>query len=135
MRPEVLDFDRGDVAVVLARMAELTERQRGWINVEPVVDDETPVPMCTWSAPEQRRRRARPPVVGIQHHVGRKVAGVVPVPDGWFVVQDHGRRGLVVNVPPTEPPDLVLAWLLDTAEALCPVPVVGWAASVFAVVG
>ena len=131
----MLDFDRGDVTAVLARMRELTDRRRGWINIEPTVDDKTPVPLCTWSAPEQRRRRLRPPIVGIQHHVGRKVGTIVTVPDGWFVVQDHGRRGLVVNVPPDEQADRVLAWILDTAEALCPRPVVGWAASVFAVVG
>jgi hypothetical protein len=135
MRPEVLDFDRGDLHAVLDRMARLTDQRRGWINLEPVVDDETPVPLCTWSAPEQRRRRLHPPVVGIQHHVGRKVTDAVAVPDGWVVVQDHGRRGLVVHVPPAEPAERVLAWLLDAAEALCPVPVVGWAASVFAVVG
>jgi hypothetical protein len=135
VRPEVLDFDRGDVTAVLDRMAELTDRRRGWINLEPVVDDDTLVPLCTWSAPTPRRRRLRPPVVGIQHHAGRKVAPIVAVPDGWLVVQDHGRRGLVVNLPPDEPADRVLAWILDGAEALCPRPVVRWAASVFAVVG
>jgi len=134
MRPEALEFLPGDLSPVLTRMADLAERREGWINLEPIVEDpedDTPVPLCTWSPGEQKRRRATPPVVGIQHHVRRKVAEVVAVPDGWFVVQDHGRRGLVVRVPADAPHEQVLRWLLSAAETLCPVPVGRWAAQVY----
>ena len=136
VRPESLQFAAGSPGAVLGHMAAMAQRHRGWINFEPLVDDDrTPVPLCTWSPGEQRRRRVTPPVVGVQHHVGRRVADTVAVPEGWFVVQDHGRRGLVVRVLPDEPHDRVLRWLLDAGAALCPVTITTWAADVFAVVG
>lgn len=133
MRPD-------DPDEVLRRMAGLTEQRRGWINFEPVVDtdpDSPPVvvPLCTWSPGERRRRRNTPPVVGIQHHAGRKVADELGVPDRWVVVQDHGRRGLVLNLPPEESHARTLAWLLDAGAALAPAPVRSWAVRVFAMVG
>jgi hypothetical protein len=132
VKPEALTFDRDAPEEVLRRMAVIAERRQGWVNLEPVVEEDAPVPLCTWSPGEERRRRTTPPVVGIQHHVGRKVADVVATPDGWFVVQDNSRRGLVVRVPPEEPHGAVLAWLLAAGETLCPVAVTGWSAQVYA---
>jgi hypothetical protein len=131
--PEQIDFLLNDRAAVLARMEQLAQGKKGWINLSPAIDeDEEPpprssnfglfsgrgpdVPLCTWMP--------GPPVeVGIQHGAGRKAAEVLrnlghPVPDGWRVTQDHSRRGLVVVVPNGTPNDEVLDWLLKAGTAL-----------------
>jgi hypothetical protein len=89
------------------------------------------VPLCTWTPGERRRRGVEPAAVGIQHAAGPKAvrrlaASPAPVPDGWDVVQDHPRRGLVVRPPEGEGPAAVLAWLLGAGEVLCGPPVSGW---------
>ncbi|MCI3950415.1 MAG: hypothetical protein K0R11_2349 [Acidimicrobiales bacterium] len=151
MRPpsETLEFLRTDPDELLARMAGLAAGNRGWINLRPLVQDSEeapirgpglfglfgsggpPVPLCTWTPGERRRRGVEPPSVGVQHAAGQKVARRLPevgasVPDGWAVVQDHPRRGLVVRPPAGTPPDAVLGWLLGVGEALCVPPVTGW---------
>jgi len=131
--PEQIDFLLNERAAVLARMEQLTQAKKGWINLSPALDeDEEPpprsssfglfsgrgpdVPLCTWTP--------GPPVeIGIQHGAGRKAAEVLrnlghPVPDGWRVTQDHSRRGLVVMVPNGTPNDEVLDWLLKAGTAL-----------------
>jgi hypothetical protein len=131
--PEEIDFLLDDRAAVLARMEQLAQTKKGWINLSPALDeDEEPpprsstfglfsgrgpdVPLCTWVP--------GPPVqVGIQHGAGTKAAEALrnlgrPVPDGWRVTQDHSRRGLVVLVPGGTPDDQVLDWLLAAGTAL-----------------
>jgi hypothetical protein len=132
--PELIDFGLNDRAAVLARMDQLRESKKGWINLSPALDeDEEPppprsstfglfsgrgpdVPLCTWLP--------GPPVqIGIQHGAGAKAVEVLrnlsqPVPDGWRVTQDHSRRGLVVIVPNDTPDTETLDWLLKTGAAL-----------------
>jgi hypothetical protein len=132
--PELIDFGLNDRAAVLARMDQLRESKKGWINLSPALDeDEEPppprsstfglfsgrgpdVPLCTWLP--------GPPVqIGIQHGAGAKAVEVLrnlsqPVPDGWRVTQDHSRRGLVVIVPNDTPDTETLDWLLKAGAAL-----------------
>jgi hypothetical protein len=131
--PELIDFGLNDRAAVLARMDQLREGKKGWINLSPALDeDEEPpprsstfglfsgrgpdVPLCTWLP--------GPPVqIGIQHGAGAKAVEVLrnlsqPVPDGWRVTQDHSRRGLVVIVPNDTPDTETLDWLLKAGAAL-----------------
>ena len=76
-------------------------------------------------------------MVGLQHPAGtraraRLAAAGRPVPDGWVVMQDHARKGLVVAVPPTVAHAEVLRWLLEAASALSATPVTGtWRASIY----
>jgi len=90
------------------------------------------VPLCTWTPGEVRRRGVEPASVGVQHAAGPKVVrrlaelGAPPVPDGWLVVQDHPKRGLVVRPAVVAGPEAVLSWLLGVGEALCLPPVSGW---------
>ena len=150
---EVVEFARDQPADILSRMATLATERNGWINLQPeVVDEETApadglfgvfsgrgpeVPLCTWTPGELSRRGPKPPSIGVQHRTGpRAVARLAglghDVPSNWLVVQDHPRRGLVVLVAPDEAHERVLAWLMDTGEALCPLRVTGrWTASVF----
>jgi hypothetical protein len=140
--PEQIDFMLDDRATVLARMEQLAESKKGWINLSPALDeDEEPpprsstfglfsgrgpdVPLCTWVP--------GPPVeLGIQHGAGTKAVQVLrnlgePVPEGWRVTQDHSRRGLVVLVPDGTTNDVVLEWLLKAGTALAShLKLAGW---------
>jgi len=140
--PEQIDFALNDRGPVLARMEQLTQRRKGWINLSPALDeDEEPppssstfglfsgrgpdVPLCTWVP--------GPPVeVGIQHGTGAKAKQVLrdlgrPVPDGWRVTQDHSRRGIVIVVPDGTDDERVLEWILDAGAALAShLKLAGW---------
>ncbi len=149
---ETLEFLRTEPDELVSRMAAMAAERRGWVNLSPVVqeDDEggagavrsaglfglfggsgPPVPLCTWTPGEARRRGVEPASVGLQHAAGPKVVRRLaevgaPVPDGWTVGQDHPRRGLVVHPPAAVGPEAVLRWLLGAGEALCVLPVTGW---------
>lgn len=75
------------------------------------------IPLGTWTPGE----------IGLQHAAGQRVvrrlaeAGV-EVPDSWYVVQDHPKRGLVVRTYGTPAAD-VLAWLVRAVAAVCPLPI------------
>lgn len=75
------------------------------------------VPLATWTPGE----------IGLQHMAGtravRFLAGKgVTVPEEWYVVADHPRRGLVLRTYDT-PPEVALRWLVQAATAVCPVPI------------
>jgi hypothetical protein len=75
-------------------------------------------------------------MVGLQHGAGSKVKARLaeaghPVPEGWVVVQDYAKKGLVVAVPPTADHADVVRWLLDAAGALTVIPLTGWRAAVY----
>ena len=83
------------------------------------------VPLATWTPGE----------IGIQHAAGQQVVRTlaergVPVPEEWYVVSDHPKRGLVLRTYQT-PPAEVLEWLVRASTALCPLPIVApWVAGV-----
>lgn len=130
-------------------MDAMTGAGRGWVNIEPEVDeDDLPppgtgifrlfsakgpdVPLATWTAPiTTRRGRREPAMVGLQHGAGSRVKALLaasdhPVPEGWRVVQDYVRKGLVVAVPPDAPNAEVLRWLLAAAATASSIPVGPW---------
>jgi hypothetical protein len=140
---EDLEFHESDPSPALAALARAP---KGWLNLQPgMYDEDVPeprglvaalftargpeVPIATW-VPEESS-------AGIQHAAGPKAAARlaeagIPVPDGWRVVQDHPKRGLVVVVPKGTADADVVAWLLPAARALCRVPLTGdWLASVY----
>ena len=158
LEPDYVEFLIDDLGAVLARMAELTERQEGWINFEPAVDTEDlppprtglawllsgrgpDVPLATWTpgtmGSGRGRGRGEPPSVGVRHGVGpgaraRLEAAGQPVPRRWVVLQDHSKRGLVVVVPPAVPHPEVLGWLLRATALLSAVPLDrDWRAAVY----
>ena len=123
---------------------------RGWVNLRPHVDeDDMPpvpsgitrifsgrgpaVPMATFVA----GRGGKVHQIGIEHGSGPKAArrlaeAGVTVPSGAVVKGDHGRRGLVVNVPFDADPAAIARFLLDGARALSAVPIGGtWEAEVY----
>ncbi|CAN5785611.1 hypothetical protein BH24ACT3_BH24ACT3_12370 [soil metagenome] len=150
--PEQLEFHDGDRAGVSARMADLAQRRIGWLNFLPEVDEDalpTPrvpslfgrarqpaVPLTTWLPVPDTRKGRQPISIGVQHGVSSRVRSLLaeagaPVPDGWLVVQDNPRRGLVLHVPDDARNDEVLDWMMRAAQALCPAPFTGhWLAEV-----
>ena len=152
--PEHLEFRTDDRAAVVARMRGLARDRDGWLNVEPVLDpDDVPpsgsalfsvfsgrgpdVPLATWVPGEDHGKRVEPTCVGIEHGSGPKAAerlaaAGVAVPEGWRVLQDHRKRGLVVAIPDDADPDAVLDWLLRATATLTALPVTGtWRAGFF----
>jgi hypothetical protein len=137
---------------IVERMAELADGS-GWIVFDAAVDEQDlppppglagiftakgpEVPELSWVPGERGGRRPEPLAVGIRHAAGPKAKQTLadaghPVPDGWYVVQDNPRRGLVVQVPDTVAHADVLDWLLRAADVLSTVPLTGdWRARVW----
>ncbi len=135
-------------------MDEMARAHDGWINLNPQVrpEDEPPpraglstlllagpvhdVPVCTWVAGKPTRQGVQPDSIGVQHAAGARVIGRLAssglaLPEGWRLVQDHPRRGLVVTPAPGADHSAVLAWLLEAGMVLSVVRLTGvWQADV-----
>ncbi|MBV8463939.1 MAG: hypothetical protein JO368_11625 [Acidimicrobiales bacterium] len=153
-RPTEIEFVDVDDARLLAAAAALTDRGEGWINLEPIVDEEHQpmqagpfaflagpshdIPTVTWMpGRHQPGGETKPTTVGLQHAAGPRVARTLaasglPLPEQWRVTQDHPRRGLVASVPAAvADPRSVLEWLLRAAASVCTVTTTGrWRAAV-----
>ncbi len=153
-RTEVIEFRLEETDAVVRAMDELAAAHDGWINLHPGVrpeDEPAPqgglttmllagavhdVPVCTWVAGEATRQGVQPDSVGIQHAAGERVrlrlaAAGVAVPEGWRLVQDHPRRGLVVTPGPGAGHGDVLTWMLEAGAVLSAVRLTGdWRAEV-----
>jgi hypothetical protein len=75
------------------------------------------VPLATWT-PDQ---------IGVQHMAGPRVTRFLeergcPVPERWYVVDEHPKRGLVLKTYGT-PPAEALAWLVEACRRLCPLEI------------
>ena len=154
--PEVLDFGLGSevAAEVEAAMTRLAEELDGWVTFEPLFDDEAippisrswldvfsargpALPDASWVPGERRGDRVTPLSVGLRHPSGGRVVGRLndaglPVPEGWRMVQDHPKRGLVIEARPGTPVDAgpLLEWMLAALGALTPMPLTGlWRAT------
>lgn len=143
-RPEEIEFRRDDLDAVLARMTAMTAASSGWVNVRPIVEAEHippppglfsifggsvhKVPTATWMPGKvDHSGSVGGTRIGLQHSSGPRVVARLrelglPLPEGWRVVQDHPRRGLVATVPAGGDDAAVLVWLIRAAEALCAVP-------------
>jgi hypothetical protein len=126
----VVELPDGDVAPLLEHLVGAV-----FVNLHPGVDAEqvparSPltnlfgnrgpvVPLATWT-PEE---------IGLQHMAGQRVTRFladkgVPVPEGWYVVSDHPKRGLVVR-PYDATPEDALRWLVRAATVTCPLEITG----------
>ena len=149
-RPEEVSFGRDEVGEVVGRMAVMAGGS-GWLNLQPGYDpdiaDPHPgsrwpfrrgpsVPVCTW-VPNERAGSRRYDALGIDHGTAMRAGQVlreqgVTVPDGWAVLQDNPRRGLVVAAPIGADHEQVVRWLVAAGEALAVVPLTGeWRALVY----
>ncbi|MET0727177.1 MAG: hypothetical protein ABWZ76_02635 [Acidimicrobiales bacterium] len=132
----VIELPDGDIAPLLEHLDSAV-----FVNLRPGVDaGQVPpssplanllgnrgptVPLATWTPGE----------IGLQHTAGQRVARFLaehdlPVPDDWYLVTDHPKRGLVLRTYQT-PPAETLRWLVRAATVTCPLDVVGpWHATV-----
>lgn len=135
----VIELPDGDITPLLDHLEGVT-----YVNLSPGVDpDAVPpapsqsplgnlfgnrgpvVPLATWTPGE----------IGLQHMVGQRavrfLAGKgVTVPEDWYVVADHPRRGLVLRTYHATP-EMTLGWLVQAARATCPIEItVPWRAVV-----
>jgi hypothetical protein len=154
-RPVEIAFEDADDPRLLSAMVRTKDAGTGWINLEPVIEEENEppppgpfaflggsthkVPTVTW-LPGKRSpdREPKPTTIGLQHAAGPRVAWQLrdagaPLPDGWRVTQDHPRRGLVALVPADADNRAVMAYLLRAATLVSTVPTTGrWIAAVHA---
>jgi hypothetical protein len=132
----VVELPGGDVAPLLEHI-----ERAAFVNLHPGVDAERipprsslgnllgsrgpTVPLATWTPGE----------IGLQHAAGQKVVRFlaergVEVPDEWYVVSDHPKRGLVLRTYQT-PPEETLRWLVRAGIATCRLEITGpWHAEV-----
>ena len=155
-QPRYVEFLPDQAGEVVAAMEAIGGTGAGWVNFEPAVEAEDfaaagsstfalfsgrgpVVPLATWTpATTPRRGRREPAMIGLQHPAGSKAKPLLaelghPVPDGWIVVQDHVRKGLVVTLPDGVAAADALGWVLRAARLLSTVPLTGqWRAAVYA---
>lgn len=156
-RREVRHLEIGplDLDALCGAAQPLASLHAGWITLSPQLpaEDEPPppsplaavfgatghdAPLCSWVPGRLGRGGVKPDALGIQHSTGTRSAARlaergVAVPDGWKVVQDHPRRGLVVQPPIETPLGAMLGWLLRAGAALSRVDFSGrWKARVHA---
>ncbi len=153
-RTELFEFTAEDPKDVVGHMDRLADVRDGWINLHPEVrpEDEPPrpsgfsllvagvshdVPVATWVPGKQVRDGLRLDSIGVQHAAGARVltrlsSAGVGLPEGWRVVQDHPRRGLIVAPAPGTSHRAMLDWLLEAASVLSSVRLTGeWHAEVY----
>jgi hypothetical protein len=150
--PEQIEFRYDEWEPVLQRMNDLSRDRHGWINLFPETADEEierpdsgstvfatlfrnrapEVPLGTWLA----RTDKAPASVGVSHAARAKAAPLLTeagvfAPEGWRLVQDNARRGLVVRLPDDAAAEEVLSWLMSAIDELCPVEITGhWLAEI-----
>jgi hypothetical protein len=153
-RTQLLEFRVEDSSAVVGLMDQLGAAHDGWVNLHPQVrpEDEPPprtglstlllagavhdVPVCTWVAGKLTRQGVQPDSIGVQHAAGSRVLAQLAstgltLPEGWVLVQDHPRRGLVVAPAPGADKSAVLSWLLEAGMVLSVVRLTGeWQAEV-----
>jgi hypothetical protein len=149
-----VEFAADRVEEVVAAMATMAAAHGGWVNFEPSIPvEDVPaagsgafalfsgrgpaVPLGTWTPPSAPKRgRPEPAMLGLQHGAGSRVKARLaerghPVPDGWVVVQDYAKKGLVIALPPGTDAGDVVRWLLEAAALLSAIPLTGWRAAVY----
>ena len=138
-KTEILSVD-GDRSEPLVDAVTGVVADSGWVNVEPVVNDDQrsdvpgifawftargpQVPVGTFVAGSDRS----PASVGIEHGTGRDAgdrlneAGV-GAPVAWLSRQDHPKRGLVWEAQPGDlDPEVVVNLLLRATALMCSLP-------------
>lgn len=132
----VVEFGWADPEVAVMRMDELARRRDGWLNVSPKVDYEEPppgalakifgargpmIPVGTWIPGAPTRNGFEPTTVGLQHGMGQRLLFALRdagqgTPEGWKTLQDHARRGVVLQIPDDTDPAVVLDWIMRVSE-------------------
>jgi hypothetical protein len=147
---QLVEFTPDDIDEVVQGLGLVIERGAGWLNIEPIVGevamdklrDSAPptivrlfsgrggkIPFGTFVPGDLRKGKLGQ--VGLEHSAGPRAlvqlreAGVL-LPAGWRMRQDHGKRGIVCEVPRDEAPTTIVRWILDASVQLCEIDLTGW---------
>ena len=147
---QMIEFTPDDIDAVVQGVAGMIERGAGWMNIEPIVGEVAmdeirrsappamvrvfsgrggKIPYGTFVPGDHRKDKLGQ--VGLEHSAGPRGlqqlrdAGVV-LPAGWRMRQDHGKRGIVCDVPRDESPTVIVRWILDASLQLCEIDLTGW---------
>ena len=139
-------FDAGDGTAV-AGFVEWVLTRGGWVNLAPGLGEDLAqfVPgkgIFSLLAGAPAKPFAEVSIVpgkvfqiGVQHGLGRLgLAGLAErgcsLPEGWRLLQDHARRGLIVA--PSVDPQHIAQWVVDALRGLSAIPAQAtWTAMVF----
>jgi hypothetical protein len=136
----VVEFRIDRPAAVVAILAEVVGAHAGWLNLQPDVHVEDvpdtgspfgrlltavgpPVPLGSWVPGAPKRGGYERTSLGLQHPGGKKAiwrlrdVGIV-VPNGWKVLADHPRRGIVLSLPDDADPAEALDWMVRASVEL-----------------
>ena len=74
------------------------------------------------------RPAIKPVTIGVEHGAGPKalerlVDAGLALPPGWRKVQDHGKRGIVVEVPAGTEAAAIVDWLVSACWSLCAIDI------------
>lgn len=83
------------------------------------------IPVGTWIPGAPTRSGFEPTTIGLQHGMGQRLLLALReagqgVPDGWKTLQDHARRGVVLQIPDDTDPAVVLDWIMRVSEIVLP---------------
>ena len=141
-RPMIFSRQEAGEILEFMREAASVEDASRWVNVAPAVDiDLMPkenrfaglfaargplIPMATWVPGEKKGNDRRPTSVGLEHGIGRDAIAElaelgVTTPPGWYLEQEHPRRGITFQVPSDEDPRVALDYFFAANAALCPI--------------
>jgi len=140
---EIIRFSRSDIDAIVEAMDSLQRAEAGgWINIGPWLSDdvmaEVPqrsglgawfsglgpyVPMATWIPGLTTGRRPTPAQVGIEHGTGPNALARLseaghPMPADWRRRQDHGKHGIVAELPEGVDLGEVVVWLIEAITLL-----------------
>ena len=147
LEQELFRFRRSEPSEVIDRVTRLIEAGAGWLNIQPMVDEEglyegsqfgllkmfssrgPRIPQGTFVPGPKGKRN--PASVGLEHPQGPKAIERleelgIPRPEGWRKRQDHAKRGIVFDAPPGTSPEAIVTWMLAAGTALAGVPVGDW---------
>lgn len=135
-------------------MSDLVTELDGWVTFEPLFDEDAlppvrsswldvfsargpVIPDASWVPGERKGDRVTPLSIGLRHPSGgraipRLIEAGRAVPDGWRMVADHPKRGLVLEARPGADvdADATLDWMFEALAALTPMPLTGlWRAT------
>ena len=147
---QMIEFTADDIDAVVGQVGVVIERGDGWLNIEPIVGEEAMDAIREGAAPAIVRvfsgrggkipfgtfvpgdhRKGGMGQVGLEHSAGPRAlqqlrdAGIV-LPAGWRMRQDHGKRGIVCDVPRDEAPATIVRWILAASLQLCEIDLTGW---------
>jgi len=146
---QTIRFSRGHHDSVVSAMKSLDASGEGWINIGPWLSDEVmaevpvrtglgawfsgrgpQVPMATWMPSNSTGRRTTAAQVGVEHGSGPNALARLreaghAMPEGWVPRQDHGKHGIVAELPTDVVPDDVIDWLIVAITGLSDLVPVG----------